>query len=375
MAHAYTPGLKVTRATRLRKERRLPLPGKVLVRPGDRVKAEDVVARTELPGDVHPVNVAGLLSIPPEEVPDALLKKEGEPVKKGEPIAQSKGFFGLFKSTVTAPADGVIESVSKITGQVILREPPQPVEVIAYVDGKVTEVIADEGVVVETVASFVQGIFGIGGERIGYIEPVVENPEDELTPDRITEAHRGKVLIGGSFVTAEALNRAVEVGAVGVVVGGIDDYNLRQFLGYDIGVAITGNEQKGITLVITEGFGKLRMARRTFELLTSLAGKKASINGATQIRAGVIRPEVIVPLEGEVPVQEKQSEELKEGLVVGSMVRVIREPYFGRIGKVVELPPELREIETEAKVRVLLLELEDGQVVTIPRANVEIIEE
>ena len=118
------------------------------------------------------------------------------------------------------------------------------------------------------------------------------------------------------------------------------------------------------------------MARRTFELLTSLAGKKASINGATQIRAGVIRPEVIVPLEEEVPVSsEEEGEEPKEGLVVGSLVRVIREPYFGKIGKVVELPPELREIETEAKVRVLLLELEDGQVVTIPRANVEIIEE
>ncbi|RKZ00494.1 MAG: hypothetical protein DRQ04_06180, partial [Candidatus Hydrothermota bacterium] len=116
-------------------------------------------------------------------------------------------------------------------------------------------------------------------------------------------------------------------------------------------------------------------AKKTFELLVSLEGKKASINGATQIRAGVIRPEVIVPLGEDAEVKEERGEELKEGLIIGSQVRVIREPYFGMLGKVTALPPELKEIETEAKVRVLELELEDGRKVIIPRANVEIIEE
>jgi len=116
------------------------------------------------------------------------------------------------------------------------------------------------------------------------------------------------------------------------------------------------------------------MAKRTFDLLVSLHGKKGSINGATQIRAGVIRPEVIVPLEEDVEIKEA-GKELKEGLIVGTYVRVIREPYFGKIGRVTALPPELQVIETEAKVRVLELELEDGKRVIVPRANVEIIEE
>ncbi len=373
MAHAYTPGLKVAKATIVRKERRLPLPGTVLKKVGDKVKAEDVVARTELPGNVVPINVAGLLSVPPEDVPLLMLKKVGDPVKKGEIIAQSKGFFGLFKSSVTAPVDGTIENISKVTGQVILREPPLPVEVKAYIDGEVVEVIENEGVIVQTKASFIQGIFGIGEERIGHIHVIAETPDDILDADMITEEHKGKILVGGSFVTAAAIKKAVSVGAVAIVVGGIDDANLRDFLGYDIGVAITGNEGKGITLVITEGFGKLRMAHRTFELLKELEGKKASVNGATQIRAGVIRPEVIVPDETlEIKTEE---ESLSEGLVPGSLVRIIREPYFGQIGKVIELPPELQEIETEAKVRVLKVELEGGKQVIVPRANVEIIEE
>ncbi|MEO0198281.1 MAG: hypothetical protein ABIM42_08455 [candidate division WOR-3 bacterium] len=375
MAHAYTPGLKVTRKTILRKERRLPLPGEVIVKVGDKVKAEDIVAKTELPGNVQPINVAGLLSIAPQEIESVMLKKVNEFVKKGEPIAESKSFFGLFKNSVTSPVDGIIESISNITGQVILREPPIPITVNAYIDGEVKEVIPNEGVVVETVASFIQGIFGIGGETIGEIYVAASTPDEELTEEKIKEEMKGKIVVGGSFVTAAALRKAVSYGVKGIVVGAIDDKNLKEFLGYDIGVAITGNEQKGITLMITEGFGKLAMAKRTFELFKELNGKKASMNGATQIRAGVIRPEVIVALEGETYEAKEEAEELKEGLVVGTMVRVIREPYFGRIGKVTALPPELRVIETEAKVRVLEIEFDDGKKVIVPRANVEIIEE
>lgn len=373
MAHAYTPGLKVVRMETIRKERRLPIKGEVLVNKGDVVKAEDVVARTELPGNVQPINVAGLLSVPPDELPQLMLKKEGDTVEKDEVIAESRGFFGLFKTTVKSPVKGIIESISTITGQVILREPPFPVEVKAYIDGKIVEVLPEEGVVVETKGSFIQGIFGIGGERIGTIRVAVDNPEEVLTINHIRSDDKDKVIIGGSFVTKDVLDKAIEVGAAGVVVGGIDDSNLREFLGYDIGVAITGNEQKGVTLILTEGFGRISMAKRTFELFKELEGMKASINGATQIRAGVIRPEVIVP--HEVGVQKTTGTQLKEGLVKGTVVRVIREPYFGKIGKVVALPPELHQIETEAKVRVLELEFDDGTKVIIPRANVEIIEE
>ena len=38
------------------------------------------------------------------------------------------------------------------------------------------------------------------------------------------------------------------------------------------------------------------MAERTFELLASREGEDAAVNGATQIRAGVMRPEIVVPL-------------------------------------------------------------------------------
>jgi hypothetical protein len=163
------------------------------------------------------------------------------------------------------------------------------------------------------------------------------------------------------------------VGAKGLVVGGIADKDIKEFLGYDIGVAITGSEQKGMTLICTEGFGQLRMADKTFGLLSGHEGRKASIDGTTQIRAGVIRPEVVIPLRDESKKLPKKRD-FKEGLEIGSPVRIIREPRFGSLGKVVGLPPELQEIETGAKVRVLEVELESGDRITLPRANVEMLE-
>lgn len=374
MAHAYTPGLRVTRFTEILRERRLPLKGEVVVKAGQAVKADAVVARTELPGNVQTVNVANMLNVLPEDVEKCMLKPAGSHVEKGEVIAMTSSFFGLFKGRCRAPVAGTVETVSNVTGQAILREAPIPVEVHAYVDGVVAQVQPGEGVTVRTEGTFVQGIFGIGGETWGDLKVVVKGPEEVLETRHITPDLAGKVVVGGSQVSCEVLEAAVEAGVKAVVVGGFNDQDLRRFLGYDLGVAITGSEEKGITLVVTEGFGRMPMATRTFELLKESEGRRTSVSGATQIRAGVIRPEVIVPLARRPGADQAADATRGGGMVVGSPVRIIREPHFGRLGKVAGLPPELQPLETEAKVRVLAVEFPEGDRVTLPRANVEMIE-
>ena len=174
--------------------------------------------------------------------------------------------------------------------------------------------------------------------------------------------------------------RARECGVAALVIGGIHDKDLRALLGYDLGVAITGTERVGFTLVITEGFGTIPMAAKTFKLLQSHAGQKASISGATQIRAGVIRPEIIIAPTDQTTVPQpamrkrEGEEESPSGLKIGDQVRIIRDPLFGRLGQVVALRPELTKIETESEVRVLEVQFADKTIATIPRANVEIIE-
>ena len=375
MAHSYTPGLKVTESFLVRKRRMLPLDGEVLVEVGQTVAPNDVVARTELPGDAVLENIASRLGLPPEEVPDCMLKKEGDAVEEGEVIAQAKSFFGLFKSIAKASRSGTIESINKITGQVLLRGAPIPVEVKAYLKGKVVEVEPGQGCLVQTQASFIQGIFGIGEETNGPLHMACDDPDQVLSKDRISSDMAGKVIIGGKLVTANALKEAIKAKVAGVVVGGFNDKDLKEFLGYDLGVAITGQEGLGITLVITEGFGEIQMAQRTFDLLKAHEGQLACINGATQIRAGVIRPEVVIP-RPDLESGNVRSDQEVQGLAIGTPVRIIRAPYFGLLGDVSALPSEPAVLESGSKARVLEVRLtRDGQNVTVPRANVELIEE
>lgn len=373
MAHAYTPGLRVSEYTVVRRERRLPLRGQVLVEAGAKVEADTVVARTELPGNVQTVNLAAKLALDPVRVPESLAKPLGSRVGKGEVIAEGRSLFGLMTQRAEAPVGGTLESVSGVTGQLILREPPIPVEVNAYVKGVVSEVMPGEGVVVESGAAFMQGIFGVGGETWGPIALGVDAPDRELTADRILPAHRGSVLVGGAYVSNATLQRARQTGVAAVVVGGFDDRDLRELLGRDLGVAITGQEELGLTLVLTEGFGRIAMAERSWRLLASHVGQQASVSGATQIRAGVMRPEILIPRAA--PGVRQQETSVGTGLEAGSLLRVIRAPHFGRIGQVAELPPELQEIETGARVRVLVVEFSDDRTrAVVPRANVELIE-
>ncbi|MFH0848624.1 MAG: hypothetical protein V1857_03905 [archaeon] len=373
MAHAYTPGLKVKRLTVVAKTRRLPIRGEVLVKEGETVRHDQVVARTSVPGQVHLVNVANALTVDPEDIVYCMKKNLDEPVKKDEVIAMKSSFFRLFKSFVKSPSDGTIGLISEVTGQVAIKEPSLPVEITAYIPGKVHNVMEKEGVTIQTPAALVQGIFGVGGEAHGELSVIAKGPDEVLTPEMIPSDCKGKILVGGSLVTKDALLKARDSGAKGIVVGGVEDEDLISFLGYEVGVAITGQEEIGITLIITEGFGKMKMPTRTFELLKSFNGHFASINGATQIRAGVIRPEIVIPLGEQVTSEEL--EEVAGGMGPGTPIRIIRDPYFGAIGRVASLPVELQIVETESDVRVVEVELEDGSKVIVPRANVEIIEE
>lgn len=372
-AYAYTPGLKIKRALTVSKTRRLPIFGDVYIKVGDRVDYDTVVAHTELSGDPEIVKVAMLLGVEPEDLPRYMTKKVGDKVAEEEVIAAYNAFFGLIKKRVASPIEGTIESISDVTGQVIVRGLPIPVEVEAYIPGQVVEVLPREGAVIETNAAFIQGIFGIGGETQGRIKMVADSPDDELTPDHIKPEDKGTVLIGGSMVTRGAFRKGVEVGVSCIVSGGVRHDDVTTFIGEEIGVAITGQEEVGLTLIITEGFGRMGMSQRTFDLLKSFEGYMASVNGATQIRAGVMRPEIIIP--HEEGFEQASGDELAAGMVPGTPVRIIRQPYFGAIGKVVSLPVELQQVDTESHVRVLEVELDDGSLVTVPRANVEIIEE
>ena len=372
MAHSYTPGLKVLKSSIIDKNRRLPIKGEVRKKVGDSVLPDDIVAKTNLPGNVQIIKVASQLNIGPADILEALKVSEGEQVKKGQLLAQTGGLFGLFKSEIFSPIDGTIESISDVTGQIIMREAPIPVEIDAYTSGIVKDIIPEEGVIIETKAAFIQGIFGIGGEARGILEIIVQDRNDEITPEMLNSSQKGKVIVGGGFIGLEAFKKAISLNISGIVIGGFNYYDLKEILGYNLGVAITGSEDINTSLIVTEGYGHIKMSRGTFSLLKENENNFCSINGATQIRAGVIRPEIVIPVKEDSLKSVKESK-IGKGIVIGSLVRVIRAPFFGLMGKVTELPSKLQKMESETMVRVAKINVDDQDII-IPRSNLEMVE-
>lgn len=375
MASAYTPGLEVTPYTTIVKVRELPLPGRTLVAVGDKVTADTDVLITEIPGEIDIIRVADRVGLDPFEVVDGMKCKAGDSLKRGDVICEVKTFFGLFTARLLSPAEGTVEFFTEANAHLGVRQDSTPLSVKAYVAGHVTAIENGKSVTVETRGALIQGIFGVGGERHGLVLPLAVEQNAIVTAEKlssIADDLRGKIIFGGARFTADALAEVAKRGARAVVTGSIDAPTLAKYVGFEIGVSITGDEEVPFTLIITEGFGQLAISPRIMELAIKLQGRAASVNGATQVRAGAMRPEVIIPqLENDVAGLSKSG--LARSLEVGSRIRIIRVPYFGVVGTITDLPHQPVAIPSGAHVRVLQAELETGERVLVPRANVELL--
>ncbi len=435
--------------TTIRKARRLPLPGEVLLSVGDKVEPDTPAARISLkPGIPWVVPVARLLGIETGDLPDAMLRGVGDRIKIKEVCARAKkGLYG--QKEWESPTDGVIEEISERSGRVVIREefgkeePPisfdvafelgcrprevrenmlvaigkevkrqqilakkgemsafftkaarapisgviadiddrtgyvtiarpfKEVVVNAYLTGTVVEIIPDRGVIVEVPGVAVTGTFGVGQETHGVLRVLAETPGDPLTPDAITDDMKGAVLVAGSSIASDAFKRALEVGVRGIVAATANYLDLVESLGVKLGVGITGQEEIDLTVILMEGFGRqLEMRTDAFETFKALNGRVVSLNGATQVRAGAIRPEILAAFpeyEGDLA----DNGYVDEDLAPGQRVRIINDPNFGAFGTIVSLPREAHTIETEARVPVAEVKLDQGETVLVPRKNVE----
>lgn len=370
LKQAYVPALAASADVVTRKLRELPLLGKSLVKVGDIVTAEDPVLRAELPGEILILRVAEQMGFDSDQVGQGLKVKVGDLVNKGDLICALSSFFGLFKAKLVSPASGTVEYFTSANAHLGIRQESSPLEIKAYIDGKIVEVEESKSVVVETRGCFVQGVFGVGAESFGELFVLPITAEKTVTvsflESQISEL-ANSVLVGGQTYTSDALAFCAKASVKGVICGSINSETLKDYVGYEIGVSVTGDEDVPFPLIITEGFGSLPMSSRILDVLTPVSGKRCSISGVTQVRAGATRPEIVVPNSSTAQLKETNS-----FLELGARIRIIRVPYFGAFGQVIDLPQDPQLIPTGAKVRVLKAKLDSGEEVIVPRANVEL---
>ncbi len=344
---------RITERTILRRERLLPEPGEVLVQVGDFVQAMDVVARLHLPSHIQAVDVARDLRLRDEDIRPYLTRELGETVKAGEPVAVRRGRLGLGGRAARAPVDG---RLWRIVGRwVLLEGEPRPLEVRAYLRGRVVQVVESRGAVVETQAALVEGAWGTGGEGYGVLK-VLAGRTDPLDRAAVDISCRGSVVVCGLLDSPEVLQELAKVQAQGVVTG-----SLRARV---LPVA----EEIGLPLVVTEGFGTAPMNPDAYALLAQHEGDEVSLLGCAADAHAERWPEVAIPVSdsGE-PAPEPPAD-----ITVGARVRVLRGPRMGEVGMVQALP--LRPQPVDGAVRWgARVRLEGGELVFIPWNNLALV--
>ena len=342
--------------TTIKRERILPVDGEVLVSAGARVESMSVVARAKVPERYVILDVAQALRLTPDAADKHIGLRPGQSVTAGQVVANRKIALGLFPRVVRAPQEGVVVAVGG--GRVLLETAGQPIELRAYLPGRVGNVLPRRGVLVETIGALIQGVWGVGGESFGVLKVMVEQPDQPLKARSIDVSCHGAVLVGGSTVDQDALQQALELQVRGIIIGSLGPALL------EIARAMP------FPIVATEGLGQAPMAQPIFQLLRTNEGREAAISARTQLRWEAIRPEIVIPLPARgAPLPPPPGTPLTAGV----QVRVMRGPMTGAVGNVNRVPSQPSLLETGARVWGAIVTFAEGEEQFIPNFNLELL--
>lgn len=338
--------------TSIRRVRTLPVPGQILVHPGQKVAATDVIAQANIPAEHMVLDVRRGLGIAQASAAErAIVRQQGDKLTKGDVIAETGG---LFSRIVRAPADGEIVSIGG--GQVLLRVSSRTVEVKAGFMGTVAELIPDLGAVIETSGALVQGAWGNDKIDNGLLLVVAHEPDEELTRPAIDVSMRGAVVLAGHCASQDALRAGAELPLRGLILASMTA-DLVPFAA----------AQK-YPIFVLEGFGHIPMNDVAFRLLSSSEKREVSINTVFNPAQGQ-RPEVIIPLPsiGSSPRET-------DYFAPSQTVRVQGAPYAGKIGTILQVKAGLSELPNGLRAPAAEVQLDSDTRVLVPLANLEVIE-
>jgi hypothetical protein len=340
--------------TIIRRERMLPIPGRVTVRKGQHVAATDVVAEAYLSPQYVLLDVAKGLGVSGKKIDQYLQCKVGMQVVTGDVLA---GPVGLAKRVLRAPKDGKIIVASG--GQIFIEIHSTPFELKAGLPGNVVELVDERGVVIETTGSLVQGVWGNGLVNFGLLSVLADHPDEHLAPHKITISMKGSVILGGICDDIETLKAAANMNLHGMVLA-----SLHHSLIADANAA-------PFPILVIDGIGTVPMNPVAFKLLASNEKREVNINAEAWDHFTGNRPEVVIPLPaGDNMPSPRQSVDFAPG----QQVKIVRAPHFGKVGKLVNIRQGMTTFPNGVSGIAGEIQLEDGDRALLPLVNLEVLE-
>lgn len=254
-----------------------------------RIEPRGVVLVRELQdydGEPHVINIAERLGIEPAKIKRHLRLNVGDFISHGQIIAPQ-----ILFQTRTLVADkemtGTLKDIDTERGTITVQYELNPVSLCAAVPGTVGGIEEGRAVTLHGRGTVLHGAVGFGAETWGRLSVL----DPGATP---TVKHAAGIVVSPQPLDGDFLQAAAAANVVGVVAPALPNADWVDFSGLELGVALTGDEDPPFSLLLTEGFGKYPMREDYRELLAAAAGRTASLAPRTQIRAGVIRPRIII---------------------------------------------------------------------------------
>jgi hypothetical protein len=338
--------------TLIRRERRLPQPGKVLVRAGQKVAATDAVAEVNLFPDFLLLDVARSLQLSTSKTENYLQCHIGDQLAQGDVIA---GPVGLANRIVRAPRDGKV--VLAAEGQVLLETTGKVVQLKAGIPGNVVELFGDRGVLVETTGALIQGVWGNGRIDAGVMSVLAKKPDMLLTIADLDVSLRGSIVLAGYCNDPEVLSMAEELPLRGLVFGSLAASLL------PVAAKLT------CPVLVIEGFGDRPINPVVFKLLSTSERREVALNAEAWDRFTGARPELVISLPAPGNTTVPQDMVVFE---VEKPVRVLRGPQVGELGLIVSLKGNV-VFPGGLRARAAEVRFENGKTQFLPLANLEIV--
>ena len=347
------PVVHILPLTTLRRERLLPVPGRVTARMDQKVSPLDVVAEAHFGQEHLLIDVAHTLGIQPEAAQRLIQLKPGEMVSKGETLAQRKG---LFPQIVRAPCNGLVILVG--SGRILMEAGEGLFELRAGIPGKVTRLIPEHGVEITFSGALVQGVWGNGQLGLGLMMPVVNAPEELLSLNQIDVSLRGSILLAGHCNDPATLQAAGGLPVRGMILGSLAPDLVPQAA------------QMSYPIIVLDGFGLKPMDGAAYKLLTTNAKREVTLNAEPFDRQSGVRPEILIPL----PVtQEPPLPHEMETFTPDQPVRLTRAPHAGAVGILAVLMPGMTAMPNGLRVAAAEVKLDSGETIVVPLANLEVL--
>jgi hypothetical protein len=339
--------------TNIRRERLLPVPGRISVRKGQKVSATDVIAEVRLAPEHMLLDVARGLGLPAREADRYLQCQAGDQVAEGDVLA---GPVGFTKRVIRASKNGRV--IVAGDGQILLELEGPPFELRSGLPGSVAELVGDRGAIIETTGALIQGVWGNGLIDFGLMHVLASSPDEELKADRLDVSLRGSVVMGGVCLDAQALKLGAELPLRGLILGSMD----ASLLPYAA--------KARYPVIVLDVIGRSAMNMAAFKLLSTNDRREVAINAEMWDRYTGKRPEVVIPLPatGNVGLSRETVDFLP-----GQKVLIIRAPFARQTGTLLVIRPGLTLLPNGIKAQAGEIQLENGDNVVVPLVNLEVL--